>query len=124
MKPNDAILDSELGKSKCISDNKTFILYLANPDNSKPAEANVSRTTASVTVRLPEGEFSIRWFNPRSGHWTDGGRVSGPEQKLTSPAEGDWIVLLRLERSPGSKGPLQVHPENSGNLQLTKMALF
>ena len=112
VKPNDAILSSEPGKFKCMSDNTTFILYLANPDNSKPGEANVSRTTASATVRLPEGEFAIRWFNPRSGQWTDGGHVSGGKRRLTSPAEGDWIVLLRLNSSPVSEGPLRVHPEN------------
>lgn len=103
MKPDDALLGSEPGKSKCMSDNTTFILYLANPDNSKPGEANVSRTTANVTVRLPEGAFTVRWFNPRSGQWTDGGRVSGRKQRLISPDRGDWVLLLRnLETTQGN----------------------
>ena len=102
MKPDDALLGSEPGKSKCMSDNTTFILYLANPDNSKPGEANVSRTTANVTVRLPEGAFAVRWFNPRSGQWTDEGIVSGRKQRLTAPDRGDWILLLRnLEITQG-----------------------
>jgi hypothetical protein len=112
MKPNDAILGDKPRESKCISDNATFIVYLANPDNSKPGEANVSRTNTSATVQLPEGECASTWFNPRNGQWTDGGRVSGGKRTLTSPAEGDWIVLLKLNHSPASKGPLRVHSEN------------
>ncbi len=112
MKPNDEILDCNAGTAKCMSNNTTFILYLANPDSSKPGEANVSFTIPSVNVRLPEDEFAIRWFNPRTGQWTNGGSVSGFRQKLTAPAEGDWVTLLRLEHSSGSKGPLRIHPEN------------
>lgn len=95
MRPDDAIVGNEPGQFKCIHDNKAYIVYLANPDSSKPGEANVSRATANVVVRLPEGTFGVRWFNPRTGEWTDGGGVSGRKQRLTAPDRGDWILLLK-----------------------------
>ncbi len=114
MKPDDAIVGNEPGRFKCIRDDKTYIVYLANPDSSKPGEANVSSGIANVVIRLPEKTFTVRWFNPRSARWTDGKNVSGGRQRLTVPAGGDWILLLRSGRSPGAKGPLRIHPENPG----------
>jgi hypothetical protein len=110
MTPDDAIVGNEPGRFKCIHDDKAYIVYLANPDRSKPGEANVSRGIANVVIRLPDETFTVRWFNPRSGRWTDGKSVSGGRQKLTAPAGGDWILLLRSGRSPDAKGPLRVHP--------------
>ena len=98
MKPNDVLLGNKPGKYKCMSDNTTFILYLANPNNSKPGEANVSRETVNVTFQLPEGSFAVRWFNPRSGQWTNGSLVSGQKQSLISPGRGDWVLLLEKRK--------------------------
>jgi hypothetical protein len=111
MKPNDTLADNEPEKYKCISNGTTFIVYLANPDGSEPGQANVSQTKADVTIQLPEGSFAVKWFNPRSGQWENSEGVMGGTQELTSPAEGDWVALLRAGRSPSS-GPLRVHPEN------------
>ena len=112
MKPDDAIVGNEPGRFKCIRDDKTYIVYLVNPDSSKPGEANVSPGIANVVIQLPEKTFTVRWFNPRNGLWANGKSVSGGRQRLTAPAGGDWILLLRSERSPGAKGPLRIHPEN------------
>ena len=95
MKPDDAIVGNEPGRFKCIRDDKAYIVYLANPDSSKPGEANVSPGITNVVIRLPEKTFTVRWFNPGSGRWTDGKSVSGGKQRLTAPAGGDWILLLR-----------------------------
>ena len=113
MKPDDAIVGNQSERFKCIHDDKAYILYLANPDSSKPGEANVSPRIANVVIRLPDEAFTVRWFNPRDGRWTDGRSVPGNRQRLTAPDGGDWIVLLRSERSPGIKGTLRVHPENT-----------
>jgi hypothetical protein len=118
MKPDGAIVGGKPGQFKCIRDDNTYIIYLANPDKSKPEEANVSLATPAVTIRLPEREFSVRWFNPRTGEWRRRTRLAGGEQKLTAPGGGDWVLLLRSERSPSAKtsappkGPPRIHPEN------------
>jgi|GEM_PF-158222 len=112
MKPDDGIVGNQPERSKCIHDNKAYIIYLANPDNSKPGEANVSRTTPKVTIRLPNNRFGARWFNPRDGQWTDGDRIAGDKQTLTAPGNGDWILLLKKEHPKAAKGPLQIHPKN------------
>ena len=112
MKPDDAMVGGDPGKYKCIHDNLAYIIYLANPDGAKHGEANVRKTTPNVVVRLPEGKFAAKWFNPRSGQWTDGGTVFGGKQNLKAPAERDWIVLLRSKDSSSGKGPLRVHPDN------------
>ncbi|MHC4072617.1 MAG: DUF6298 domain-containing protein, partial [Planctomycetota bacterium] len=112
MKPDDAMVGNDPEKYKCIHDDEAYIIYLANPDGPKPGEADVSRTIVSVVVQLPEGTFAAKWFNPRNGRWTDRNSVPGGSRKLTAPAGGDWILLLRSERSPGAKRPLRIHPEN------------
>ncbi len=112
MKPDDEIVGAEPGRFKCIHDDNNYIIYLANPDGPKPGEANVSKTTPSVEINLPEGKFAAKWFNPRKSQWADGKTISGSNQKQTAPGGGDWILLLR-RNSPTSTGPLKIHPDNS-----------
>ena len=112
MRPDDGIVGNLPGQFKCIHDDRTYIIYLANPDKSKPGEANAGRIISELTIQLPEGTFEVRWFNPRTGQWTNGGYFPASMQKLTAPGDGDWIVLLELENTKAAKGPLQIHPEN------------
>jgi hypothetical protein len=112
MKPDDEIVGDQPGRFKCIHNDKAYIVYLANPDNDKPGEANAAPTVPSVTIQLPGGTFSARWFDPRTAQWTDGGSVRGSKQKLTAPGEGDWILLLQSESTLPAKGPLRIHPKN------------
>lgn len=112
MKPDDGLVGTQPERFKCIHDDKAFIVYLANPDNSKPGEANAGREIPDVTIQLPEGTFSTRWFNPRKSQWTNKGSVSGNEQTLTAPGDRDWILLLKLKHPEVAKGPLRIHPEN------------
>ncbi len=54
-----------------------------------------------LTVDLSQfksSRLSVKWFNPRTGEYTDGGTV--PNQgirKRYSPLQEDWVLLL----SPG-----------------------
>jgi hypothetical protein len=98
-KPDDAIAGNKPGRFKCIHDDKTYIVYLANPDSSKPGEANFSRKIENVVIRLPEKTFTVKWFNPRNGRWTERKNISGGRQKLTAPAGGDWILLITRRSS-------------------------
>ncbi len=99
MRPDDAMVGDEPMRFKCIGDGNVYIIYLANPDGAKPGEANVSKATPNVVVRLPKGTFAVKWFNPRSGQWTDGRSISGGRRKLTAPGGSDWIALLRSRDS-------------------------
>jgi hypothetical protein len=112
MRPDDAMVGDDPGKFKCIHNDHAYIIYLANPDGAKPGEANVSKTTPSVVVRLPEGTFAARWFNPKSGQWAQGPTVSGGARRLTAPGGGDWVLLLRSKDSKSARGPLRVHSKN------------
>lgn len=33
-----------------------------------------------------------RWFNPRSGEWTDAGMVSETTQNFSAPDDNDWVL--------------------------------
>lgn len=112
MKPDDAVVGNEPGHFKCIHDDKVYIVYLANPDSSKPGEANVSQEVSKVMVQLPGKTFTVRWFNPRNGTWKEGKSLAGGRQMLTAPDREDWIALLQSKHSTGAKGPLRVHPDN------------
>lgn len=49
-----------------------------------------------VTVQLEGGPFRARWFNPRTGAWTELPPARGPAWTSPTPADaGDWALLLR-----------------------------
>jgi hypothetical protein len=95
MTPDDAVVGNMPGQYKCIRDAGNLIIYLANPDNPKPELADAGRDKASVKVKLPAGEFTGRWFNPRTGDWSDGDTVRGEDVSFKAPGGGDWVLLLR-----------------------------
>jgi len=95
MRPDDALVGNTPAKYKCIHNKDNYIVYLANPDGSKPSEADVSEKVPAVTVQLPDGIFSVRWYNPRNGQWTDKSSVRDGSQTLTAPGGKDWILLLQ-----------------------------
>ena len=52
----------------------------------------------AVTVRLEEGKYRARWFNPRSGAWSDIEVARGPIWLSPRPADtGDWALLLERD---------------------------
>jgi hypothetical protein len=61
---------------------KLYAVYLPRP--------------ASVTLTLEPGNYHARWFNPRSGQWSDAPVASGPRWTPPAPPDdGDWALLLR-----------------------------
>ena len=53
-----------------------------------------------VGVKLGDGTYQARWFNPRSGQWTSIGSAMGPRwTSPKSPDDGDWAIVLRRENS-------------------------
>jgi hypothetical protein len=71
------------GGAFCLADpGKWYAVYLPRP--------------ASVTLTLAPGNYHARWFNPRSGHWSDAPVASGPAWMPPAvPDDGDWALLLR-----------------------------
>ena len=107
MEPDDAIVGNDPLRWKCITGEGTYIVYIANPDSEDPGAANPGAGVPTVTVKLPVGDYRARWFNPQTGHWTEGGEVQGGEHLFeappveksfgpgTDPAAGDAVLLLQ-----------------------------
>jgi hypothetical protein len=63
----------------------------------QPEKANAAESPAEIALDLPQGDWSVRWFDPRSGQWHKPQQqaVSGGSQRsFTSPFNGDAILLL------------------------------
>src|SRR5262249_12388582 len=101
MTPDDSLVGGDSNRWKCIHDNGTFIIYLANSDGQEPANANPAAAAPTVEIQLPQGQYAARWFDPQTGRWRDVSNMTGGLQKLTAPARlgqttaGDWVLLLR-----------------------------
>lgn len=44
-------------------------------------------------IQLPDGSFSLTWFNPRSGE--TGPTAPLAERTLSAPDDGDWLAMIR-----------------------------
>lgn len=110
MKPDDGLVGNDPQKAKCTHNDSTYIVYLANPDKTgelsperKTFEffktAKVDSTIPVASITLPEGAFSYKWFNPRTGDWEGSGDVDGGVVELEAPGKEDWILLLELKKT-------------------------
>jgi len=97
MKPADKIAGGNSEKWKCMQDGGVTIVYLANPDGSKPGTDSPSAKTPTVTLKLPDAKVSVRWFSPRTGAWTEGGTGDADHSSFKAPSSGDWVLLLRTQ---------------------------
>jgi hypothetical protein len=87
MNPNDAIVGTDPTRWKCISDERIYIVYLANPDGNEVSTDNPAKGVPAVTINLPTGNYSTKWFNPQTGVWTDDQDIQGGEHILKSPSD-------------------------------------
>jgi hypothetical protein len=73
------------GGAFCLADpGKLYAVYLPRP--------------AIVSLTLEPGNYHARWFNPRSGQWSDAPVASGPRwSPPRAPGDGDWASLLRCD---------------------------
>jgi hypothetical protein len=96
--PADKIAGGDAPAVKAASDGKTIVVYAHNPDLRQPEKANAAESPAEIALDLPQGDWSVRWFDPRSGQWHKPAQqqaVSGGSQRsFTSPFNGDAILLL------------------------------
>jgi len=108
MIPDDAVSGNQPLLFKTIRSEKQdlFITYLANPDEHEGHApdrfdgyysdecADAASSVPSVALALPEQRFTVRWFHPTTGDWSDGGTIPGGETSLRAPGPGDWVVVL------------------------------
>jgi hypothetical protein len=68
---------------------KTYIVY--------------STSTTAVNLSLgdaPAGSYTVRRFDPRTGHYTDLPNHTGPEPvRLASPDNQDWVYVVQATES-------------------------
>lgn len=75
------------GSAMCLSKQQnSIIVYMAK---SQP-----------VTIRLKNGVYRARWYNPRNGKWTENLYADGPVWTAPEPPdEEDWALLLEYDET-------------------------
>lgn len=104
--PNDALVGNDPLHDKCAHTDQSYLIYLANPSGDTPETDNVGETIPSVTLTLPNGQYTARWYQPTTSLWQGTSTLSGGEQTLTAPDVGDWVLHLAIV------SPLPVPNEN------------
>ena len=56
-------------------------------------------TAQRITLNLPQGEYTARWFNPRSGEYVPiTGTIAGERWRSPDPpGPGDWAIVLKAK---------------------------
>lgn len=98
--PDDAFVGADPLRWKGMHRDGTYLLYLANPSGSEPRTDNPAPHRPSVEIWLPDGQYSVKWYDPKTGKWRDGAGIGGSKQQLSPPGSdrinwGDWIVWLQ-----------------------------
>jgi len=99
MTPDDSLVGDEPANYKCLHNEDVFLIYLSNPDGSKPEMDAEAKTRPAVSIELPDGFFSVRWYDPATGHWIEHAQAARGSCRLTAPKPGDWILVLRRPKS-------------------------
>ena len=55
-----------------------------------------------ATVSGLQESLTYRWFNPRTGLWTEGGKTSGHELKTYAPDGGPWVLFVGEQTRKGN----------------------
>jgi hypothetical protein len=59
-----------------------------------------------TTIKLPEGKYRARWFNPRSGEYTVAGVATAPSWTSPGTLDGeDWVLLLERDDAAIDRTP-------------------
>lgn len=69
--------------------NDTYVLYFYG---------SASNLTGTVNGMDKDATYTMWWFNPRTGAWSDPTAVTAPDGSYEAPSkpdEGDWVMLLR-----------------------------
>ncbi|GHC40297.1 DUF5060 domain-containing protein [Roseibacillus persicicus] len=79
--------------------NRNDLVGNTKDDNSKYCLAKEGEvylvylpTGGSTKIELPSGDFTLTWFNPRTGEM---GQTTTLQKPLTAPDKEDWLALIR-----------------------------
>jgi hypothetical protein len=98
--PDDELVGADPRRFKCLRDDQTILVYLANPSGDDPATDNPGEKKPTVAIDLPTGKWDAQWYNPRTGETFNDRSLDGDSKhRLTSPHDdrstaGDWVLLL------------------------------
>jgi len=63
-------------------------------------------TGGRATVKLSEGKYRARWFNPRTGEYTEAGVATAPAWTSPDTLDGqDWVLLLERDDAAVDRTP-------------------
>jgi len=86
---------------KAAKSSRHVLVYAQNPDSPQPETADAAKSPATVYLSLPAGNWHPRWFNPRTGRWSNTSAairsVPASRQELLAPFPGDAVLLLERE---------------------------
>lgn len=51
--------------------------------------------TIELKTETLKHPLRARWFDPRTGKWTEIGKVASPTQRFAAPDAGDWVLCVR-----------------------------
>jgi hypothetical protein len=94
MVPDDTLVGGDPRRYKCIHEDSSVVVYLANPSGDSPEHDDEADLVPGVAIRLPDASFAVRWFDPATGVWHHTGTVGGGERTLAAPGPGDWVLWL------------------------------
>ena len=63
-------------------------------------------TGGRATIKLSEGKYRARWFNPRTGDFTEAGAATAPSWTSPDTLDGeDWVLLLERDDAAIDRTP-------------------
>lgn len=101
MVPEDALVGGDPLRAKCIHDDRSYIVYAANPDGNTPRTDNPHIEKPTVNIQFPAGSYRVKWFNPRRGTWESESTISVRGFHPLKPPSigrilhGDWVILIQ-----------------------------
>jgi hypothetical protein len=93
LRPAPEILVSQPGQgdpsrfiaAACTEDKRLAVIYTPQADAILLQPEAISRPARA------------RWFDPRSGEWTDAGRLTRQDPKFLAPDDQGWVLLVQSE---------------------------
>ncbi|MBZ0297913.1 MAG: DUF4038 domain-containing protein [Anaerolineae bacterium] len=77
-----------------VDDPRDFIAVAQSMDGQITVAYLPEGQTITLRTEALHDPERARWFNPRSGDWHDTTLVTLPEQTLTPPDTGDWLLVI------------------------------
>jgi len=94
--PDDSCVGNNPTHYKCAHTDTTYLIYIANPTGDTPETDDVAQTIPTVTLTLPNDQYTARWYQPTTGLWQGTSTFSDKNATLTAPDTGDWVIWIEV----------------------------